>query len=82
VSFGDGISARIKIARDAVARHELADASGGKIVVLLADPERFFEGIERVRARASQGELFEGPAADAPPPTSVRWYTMPVASCT
>ena len=77
VAFGDTISASIKIARDAVARHELADASGGKIVVLLADPERFLEGMELIRARASQGELFVGVDPAAPGSDETVYSTPP-----
>jgi hypothetical protein len=63
VAFGEEITATLKIDRGATSRHELADATGSRVLVVIADPGRFTAGIDAVRARAAQGDLFrEGPA--------------------
>lgn len=61
VGFGDEITATLKIDRGATSRHELADATGARVLVVIADPDRFTAGIDEVRARAGQGDLFAAP---------------------
>lgn len=58
VSFGDSIGAKISVAKRDPARHELADASGQAVVVLIVDPSKFMAGVEEIRAASRQGDLF------------------------
>lgn len=67
VMFGKNIKAKIEIEKTAASRHELADAAGQPIVVVMADPEQFFERMKDVQ-RADQREMFDAngePAAAA-----------------
>jgi hypothetical protein len=58
VNFGSEISARLKIEKSAHHRHELADATGQRVLVVIAEPDAYLEAMESVRARAKQGDLF------------------------
>lgn len=64
VSFADGIAAKLRIDKTAAHRHELADATGQTVLVVMASAEEHFERMEAIRARAAQGDLFGDAAAD------------------
>lgn len=59
VSFGDGIRATLKIAKSATSRHELADATGQTVVVVMARAEEFTARMEEIKAQCTQKDLFE-----------------------
>lgn len=61
VSFGKNIKAKIEIAKTAQARHELADAAGQTVVIVMADPDQFFERMKEIQASADQRDLFHDP---------------------
>lgn len=58
------ITARITIPKQAVARHSLLDAVGSTVILVIANPEAYLEGIKDIKARAKQRDLF--PAAQRP----------------
>lgn len=58
VSFGDGIKATLKIASSADFRHELADAAGSQVVVIISDPDAYLQRMDELKAKAPQGDLF------------------------
>lgn len=61
VSTGKGgIKVSLQMPKSAPARHKLLDATGQNVVLVIADSERYFRGLDSVRAKADQGELFEG----------------------
>lgn len=62
VKFGKVIKTTLMIEKSAHSRHELADRSGQKCVVVLADQDVYFARMKEVRARADQGELFHDSA--------------------
>lgn len=59
VTFKDGVKAALLLSREQEGTHQLARATGGQVMVVLASPAEFLEGLERVRAEADQRELFE-----------------------
>ena len=59
VSFGDGIRATLKISKTASSRHELADATGQTVVVVMARAEEFTQRMEEIKAQATQKDLFK-----------------------
>lgn len=66
-----GIAASLTIAKDALCRHELFDAQGSQVLVVIAKPEQWFQRIDEIRAKSDQADLFEGdanydPARDQP----------------
>lgn len=58
VSFGDSIGAKVSVARRDPSRHQLADASGQAVVLLIVDPAKYMTGVEEIRAASKQGDLF------------------------
>lgn len=62
VTFGKAIKAKIEIAKTAQSRHELADATGQRVVVVMCDPEQYFERMKDIRGAADQRDLFHDPA--------------------
>lgn len=61
VQFKDGIKAVIKVARTEHSRYELAEHVGTPVVVVLHNPERYYERMETVKSQKGQGSLFDGP---------------------
>lgn len=64
----DEIRASLTVAKSMQNLHELADAVGRSVLVVVASPEDFTARMEEIRARASQGDLFhrEPPHDEAP----------------
>lgn len=58
VRFQKGIRVVLAVDKHAQSRHELADAEGKSVLVLIADPDELREGMGKIRAAAKQGELF------------------------
>jgi hypothetical protein len=59
VTFKDGVKAVLKLAKGSDSTHMLADAQGGQVLIVIASPGEYIEGIENVKAKADQSELFE-----------------------
>lgn len=69
VGFKNGITAALKIPRDALHRHELSDATGQRVLVVIADGNRWLERMDELKAKADQHDLFDGdydPTRDQP----------------
>lgn len=64
VTFADGIAVKLRVDKTAHHRHELADATGQSVLVVMANPGDHLASMETVRARAKQGDLFGGVAPD------------------
>lgn len=61
LSLRKGISAKLTIQKSAHNRHELLDAVGTDVLIVLADPEVYSEELEGIRAKAKQRDLFSEP---------------------
>lgn len=55
---GKSITLLVDVDRTAESRHELMDRAGQKIVVVMADPDRYYSRMTEVKARADQRDLF------------------------
>lgn len=67
--FKDGLKGQFVIPKGAEGRHELADAVGGRVLIVLADPNAYLQRMEEVKEAADQLELFGGdydPTVDQP----------------
>lgn len=60
VRFKKGIHVTLSVDKHAQSRHELADAEGKSVLVLMADPDALRDDLAAVRAEAEQGDLFKG----------------------
>lgn len=65
VRFKKGITVALSLDKRAEGRHDLADAEGKSVLVVIADPDELREGMASIRAAAKQGELFTGDAGVA-----------------
>lgn len=68
ISVRKGIQVRLTIPRGSRNFHELADAVGTRVLVVIADPEDYEQRMDEVRAAADQGELFGGEESSDDPP--------------
>lgn len=75
ITIKNGISAKITIAKGQKDWHELADAQGTQILLIVADPEQYAARMDEIKAVADQGDLFSGEykgtneyRRDQPPP--------------
>lgn len=59
VSIGEHIKASLRVQRDALYRHALADAQGKKVLVLVANPDQWMQRMDDIKARADQLEFWE-----------------------
>lgn len=66
VNRKDGIRAGLTVNADAVCRHALFDASGSQVLVVIADPKRWTQRMDEIKAKDDQLELFD-PAANYDP---------------
>jgi hypothetical protein len=66
VSRKKGFSAGISVKTDALCRHALVDAVGGRVLVVIADPARWAERMDELKAKGNQADLFD-PAANYDP---------------
>lgn len=66
VSRKDGIKAGLTVNADAVCRHALFDAAGAQVLIVIADPKRWTERMDEIKAKDDQLELFD-PAANYDP---------------
>jgi len=69
VNCKNGISAGLKIQKDALYRHQLFDAQGQKVLIVLANADRWLTRMDEIKAKGNQIDLFDGdydPAVDQP----------------
>lgn len=59
VTFKDGVKAVLTLMKGQDGCHQLADAAGGQVMIVLANPAQFTEGMELVKADADQADMFE-----------------------
>jgi hypothetical protein len=71
VTFKDGVKAVLKLAKGSDSTHMLADAQGGQVLIVIASPGEYIEGIENVKAKADQSELFEQHDIDVNTPQTI-----------
>jgi hypothetical protein len=57
VTVKDGIKAQFALSKFDAARHDLIDAQGSTVFIVLADPEAFAGGTEQVKPDPDQGAL-------------------------
>lgn len=57
VTFKDGVKVALKLSKLADARHELADAEGRAVVVVIADPQDYFGRMNEIKGEADQKSL-------------------------
>jgi hypothetical protein len=55
-----GLQIKLKIAKGARSWHDVIEAEGQQVLLVMADPETFAERMDEIRARADQKELFQG----------------------
>lgn len=59
ISWQQGITATLTVPRDALHRHQLCDAQGQKVMVVMASPHRWFGRMDELKAKGDQAELFD-----------------------
>jgi hypothetical protein len=57
VTVKDGIKAQFALSKFDPARHDLMDAQGSTVYIVLADPDAFAGGQEKIKAEPDQGAL-------------------------
>jgi hypothetical protein len=57
VTFKDGVRAVITVAPGSALRHDLADHATKDVVLVLADPSVFMQGLSDIKADADQPKL-------------------------
>ncbi len=55
------ISMRLTVAKTAANRHELLDAVGTQVVILIGNPDEYLQGLDEIKAKAQQPDLFTAP---------------------
>lgn len=81
ITIKNGISVKATIPKGSRAWHELADAQGQQILLVVADPELYAARMDEIKAAADQGDLFDGSYKgtqgyrrdETPPPPDVSW---------
>jgi hypothetical protein len=68
VTFKGGVKAVVKLAKGTDGAHSLADCEGRQVLIVIASPDEYIDGIELVKAKADQSELFEQHDADIDTP--------------
>lgn len=67
VNFSDGIKATLKISKSEKSRHEVADRVGSNVILVAAEPDRYLDGVDEVRAAAAQRDMFTNERPSLPP---------------
>lgn len=57
-----GIRAGLTVAADSLCRHALFDAAGGKVLVVITDPNAWLQRMDEIKAVGNQADLFESDA--------------------
>lgn len=75
VLIGKNITVRLEVLRTAEYRHELMDRQGQKAVLVMADPDVYYQRMAQVKASSDQKDLFHDPnqplghmGVEEPPP--------------
>lgn len=80
-----GLQVKLSIAKGARNWHEVIEAEGLKVLLVIADPDQYMEHMDEVKARAGQGDLFEGAGYngtnefrrdETPPPPAKSWADL------
>lgn len=80
-----GLQVKLSIAKGARNWHEVIEAEGLKVLLVIADPDQYMEHMDEVKARAGQGDLFEGEGYkgtnefrrdETPPPPAKSWADL------
>lgn len=53
-----GLQLSLKVAKGARNAHEIIDAEGQQVLIVIADPEQYLGRMEEIKGRADQGDLF------------------------
>lgn len=59
ISFGDGIKATLKLSKEDPSRHDLADAVGTSVIIVISQPEAYLQRMDAVKVDPQQS-LFAG----------------------
>lgn len=59
ITFGDGIKATLKLSKEDPSRHELADAVGTSVIIVIGQPESYIQRMDLVKQDPQQ-QLFAG----------------------
>lgn len=59
ITWEAGIKATLSIPRDALYRHQLCDAQGQKVLVVLTSADRWLTRMDEIKAKGDQADLFE-----------------------
>lgn len=59
VVFSSGIKCTLQIDAHAKYRHDLSDAEGTNVLVVIADPAEYLQSMDQVKADADQPDMFE-----------------------
>lgn len=57
VTFKDGVKAVLKMDKASPHRHDLADAEGSSVILVVVDPDEYFGGVDEVEAEPNQASL-------------------------
>lgn len=85
ITVKQGLQVRLKVAKGARSWHEVIEAEGSQVLLVMADPEQFAERMDEIRAHADQNDLFqgdyqpgEGPYRrdETPPPPVQSWADL------
>lgn len=68
VNFKDGIKATLSLSKVEPGRHDLADAEGSTVLIIIANPEQFTGGTEKVTPQPDQKSLLEPSKYEIVPP--------------
>lgn len=80
-----GLQVKLSIAKGARNWHDVIEAEGAKVLLVIADPDAYMEHMDEVKARAGQGDLFEGGGYkgtnefrrdETPPPPAKSWADL------
>lgn len=58
INFGDSITVKLKVDRNANGRHELIDMAGAPVMILMAAPDDYLARMQDVREHSKQRSLF------------------------
>lgn len=59
VSWKGGLQISAKVARDAIFRHQLSDAQGQKVLIVIAPADRWFNRMDEIKARGDQIDMWD-----------------------
>lgn len=60
IAIKKGLRVSLKIAKGARNWHEVVEAEGSQVLLVMADPAQFVERMDEIKAQADQKDLFKG----------------------